>query len=30
VPCAFKKITLKARTGTMVDIEALVIFTVRD
>ena len=30
LPCAFKKIELKARSGTSVDLEVLVIFTVRD
>lgn len=30
VPCAFKKIDIKARTGTTIDLEAQVIFTVRE
>jgi hypothetical protein len=30
IPCAFKKIDIKARDGAEVDIDALVIFTVRE
>lgn len=30
IPCAFKKIDLKARNGTAVDIDAQVLFTVRE
>ena len=30
IPCAFKKVDIKARSGSVVDIEAQVIFTVRE